>query len=130
MQILQPPHWPRPKGYSNGISASGRIVVTGGLVGWDENENFLTNDMAEQAKKVFQNIVVVLYEAGAIPSNIIRMTWYITNKSEYLSSVKKIGAAYREIFGKHYPAMAVLEVSALMEDSAKIEIEVTAVIPE
>ena len=130
MQILQPPHWPRPKGYSNGISASGRIVVTGGLVGWDENENFLTNDMAEQAKKVFQNIVVVLDEAGAIPSNIIRMTWYITNKSEYLSSVKKIGAAYREIFGKHYPAMAVLEVSALMEDSAKIEIEVTAVIPE
>ena len=130
MEILQPPGWPRPKGYSNGIATSGKIVVTGGLVGWDKNENFVEKDIAGQANITFQNILAVLNEAGASAEHIIRMTWYITDKDAYLASTKEIGLAYRQAFGKHYPAMAVIEVSSLMENAAKIEIEVTAVIPE
>jgi len=130
MDILQPPGWPRPKGYSNGISATGRFVVTGGLVGWDENEEFVAKDMVGQARQTFQNIMAVLSEGGAKPEHIIRMTWYITDKQEYLSSAKEIGAVYRETFGKNFPAMACVEVAALMEDDAKLEIEVTAVVPE
>ena len=130
MEILQPPGWPRPKGYSNGIATSGKIVVTGGLVGWDKNENFVEKDIAGQANITFQNILAVLNEAGASAEHIIRMTWDITDKDAYLASTKEIGLAYRQAFGKHYPAMAVIEVSSLMENAAKIEIEVTAVIPE
>ena len=130
MDILQPPGWPRPKGYSNGISATGRLIVTGGLVGWNENEEFVAKDMVGQARQTFQNIMAVLSEGGAKPEHIIRMTWYITGKQDYLSSAKEIGAAYRETFGKNFPAMACVEVAALMEDDAKLEIEVTAVVPE
>ena len=130
MDILQPPGWPRPKGYSNGISASGRFIVTGGLVGWNEQEEFPHEDMAGQARQTFENIAAVLAEGGAKPEHMIRMTWYITSKEEYLGSVKDIGQAYRDVFGKNFPAMAVVEVSALMEDEAKMEVEVMAVVPE
>ena len=130
MEILQPSEWPRPKGYSNGISATGKLVVTGGIVGWDNEENFTAKDITGQSKTTFENIMAVLNEAGARPEHIVRMTWYITDRNEYKRSIKEIGAIYREVFGKHFPAMAVIEVSGLMEEEAKIEIEVTAVIPE
>ena len=130
MKILQPPGWPRPKGYSNGISASGRLVVTGGIVGWNEQEEFPHNDMAGQARVTFENIAAVLAEGDAKPDHMIRMTWYITSKRVYLASIKDIGSAYRDVFGKNFPAMAVVEVSALMENDAKIEIEVLAVVPD
>ncbi len=130
MDILQPPGWPRPKGYSNGISASGRMIFTGGLVGWDENENFPEKDMAGQARRTFENIIAVLKEGNAGPEHIVRMTWYITDRDAYLSSVKDIGQAYRDVIGRHFPAMAVVQVVALMEADALLEIEVTAVAPE
>ncbi len=130
MEILQPPGWPRPKGYSNGISATGRMIFTGGLVGWDENENFPEVDMAGQARRTFENIITVLKEGGAGPEHIVRMTWYITDRDAYLNSVKDIGQAYRDVIGRNFPAMAVVQVVALMEAEALLEIEVTAVVPE
>ena len=130
MKILHPPNWPRPRGYSNGISAKGRIVVTGGIVGWDENENFVKQDIAGQAAQAFKNIVLILAEGGAKPENIVRMTWYITDKIGYINSQKLIGESYRKNFGKHFPAMAVVEVASLMEKEAKLEIEVMAIVEE
>ena len=130
MNILNPPNWPRPRGYSNGISAKGRIVVTGGIVGWDENENFVKQDIAGQAAQAFKNIVLILAEGGAKPENIVRMTWYITDKIGYINSQKLIGESYRKNFGKHFPAMAVVEVASLMEEEAKLEIEVMAIVDE
>ena len=130
MKILHPPNWPRPRGYSNGISAKGRIVVTGGIVGWDENENFVKQDIAGQAAQAFKNIVLILGEGGAKPENIVRMTWYITDKIGYINSQKLIGESYRKNFGKHFPAMAVVEVASLMEEEAKLEIEVMAIVEE
>ncbi|PPR62855.1 MAG: 2-iminobutanoate/2-iminopropanoate deaminase [Alphaproteobacteria bacterium MarineAlpha3_Bin7] len=130
MNILHPPNWPRPRGYSNGISAKGRIVVTGGIVGWDENENFVKQDIAGQAAQAFKNIVLILAEGGAKPENIVRMTWYITDKIGYINSQKLIGESYRKNFGKHFPAMAVVEVASLMEKEAKLEIEVMAIVEE
>ena len=130
MNILHPPNWPRPRGYSNGISAKGRIVVTGGIVGWDENENFVKQDIAGQAAQAFKNIVLILGEGGAKPENIVRMTWYITDKIGYINSQKLIGESYRKNFGKHFPAMAVVEVASLMEEEAKLEIEVMAIVEE
>ena len=130
MKILHPPNWPRPRGYSNGISAKGRIVVTGGIVGWDENENFVKQDIAGQAAQAFKNIVLILAEGGARPENIVRMTWYITDKIGYINSQKLIGESYRKNFGKHFPAMAVVEVASLMEEEAKLEIEVMAIVEE
>ena len=130
MNILHPPNWPRPRGYSNGISAKGRIVVTGGIVGWDENENFVKQDIAGQAAQAFKNIVLILAEGGAKPENIVRMTWYITDKIGYINSQKLIGESYRKNFGKHFPAMAVIEVASLMEEEAKLEIEVMAIVEE
>ncbi len=130
MKILHPPNWPRPRGYSNGISAKGRIVVTGGIVGWDENENFVNQDIAGQAAQAFKNIVLILAEGGAKPENIVRMTWYITDKIGYINSQKLIGESYRKNFGKHFPAMAVVEVASLMEEEAKLEIEVMAIVEE
>ena len=130
MKILHPPNWPRPRGYSNGISAKGRIVVTGGIVGWDENENFVKQDIAGQAAQAFKNIVLILAEGGAKPENIVRMTWYITDKIGYINSQKLIGESYRKNFGKHFPAMAVVEVTSLMEEEAKLEIEVMAIVEE
>ena len=130
MKILHPPNWPSPRGYSNGISAKGRIVVTGGIVGWDENENFVKQDIAGQAAQAFKNIVLILAEGGAKPENIVRMTWYITDKIGYINSQKLIGESYRKNFGKHFPAMAVVEVASLMEEEAKLEIEVMAIVDE
>jgi enamine deaminase RidA (YjgF/YER057c/UK114 family) len=128
-QILLPPGWPRPHGYSNGIAAEGRLVFTAGLIGWDENCVIQTDSLAGQVEQALRNIVAVLAEADAEPRHIVRMTWYITSRSEYLEHVKEIGRVWREIIGKHYPAMAVIEISALIESAAKVEIETTAVIP-
>ena len=130
MKILHPPNWPRPRGYSNGISAKGRIVVTGAKDGWDKNENFVKQDIAGHAALAFKNIVLILAEGGAKPENIVRMTWYITDKIGYINSQKLIGESYRKNFGKHFPAMAVVEVASLMEEEAKLEIEVMAIVEE
>lgn len=130
MNILQPPGWIQPKGYSNGIAAQGRQVFVSGMIGWDEQGQFQTDDFAGQARQALHNIVAVLKEAGAHPEHIVRMTWYVVDKKEYLASAKEVGAAYREIIGKHYPAMTAVQVTALVEDRARVEIEVTAVVPE
>jgi len=130
MEILLPPGWPRPKGYSNAISAKGRMVFTSGQVGWTPDEVFEAKDLTGQVRQVLLNTLAVLKEGGAGPNHIVRMTWYITDKQEYLENLKEIGAIYREIIGPHYPAMALVEVNALLEDDAKIEIETIAVVPE
>ena len=129
MKALLPPGWPRPKGYSNGISASGRLIFTAGMIGWDENERFVAEDMAGQFRQVLLNTLAVLDEDGAGPEHIVRMTWYVTDRDEYVGSLAEIGAAYRELVGKHFPAMAVVEVSRLVEPAARIEIETIAVVP-
>ena len=130
MQILQPPDWPRPKGYSNGIAAQGKMVFVAGQIGWDRNEYILSDNLAEQVRQTLLNTVAVLAEAGARPEHVTRMTWYILDKQEYQSSLKDIGSVYRDIMGNNYPAMAMLQVSALIEEQAKVEIETTAVIPD
>lgn len=130
MEFLTPPDWPRPKGYSNGIAASGRLVFTAGVVGWTRDELFEHKDMAGQFRQALENIVAILAEGGARPEHVARMTWYITDKREYLDNAREIGGIYREIMGKHFPVMAVVQVTALMEDDAKVEIEATAVLPE
>ena len=129
MQHLLPAGWKRPSGYSAGIAAEGRLVVTAGLIGWNGQEEFETDEFVGQLRQALENVRTVLAEAGAAPEHIVRMTWYITDKAEYLASLGEIGDAWREILGKVYPAMAVVEVSALLEDRAKIEIETTAVVP-
>jgi enamine deaminase RidA (YjgF/YER057c/UK114 family) len=130
LQILQPAGWQAPRGYSNGIAATGRQVFVAGMVGWDADCRFVSDDFAEQVRQALANIVAVLAVAGAKPEHITRMTWYVTSKREYLAAGKAVGAAYREIIGRHYPAMTAIEVTALIEDRAKVEIEVTAVVPE
>jgi enamine deaminase RidA (YjgF/YER057c/UK114 family) len=130
VKILQPPGWPQPRGYANGIAARGTIVAVAGQVGWDANCQFQTDDFAGQTRQALANVVAVLAEAGAKPEHIVRMTWYVTSKTEYLAAGKAVGAAYRETIGRHYPAMTAVEVSALMEDRAKVEIEVTAIVPD
>ncbi|GAB4359155.1 MAG: RidA family protein [Gammaproteobacteria bacterium] len=130
MEILQPPGWARPKGYSNGIVARGALVVLGGQVGWNEREEFETDDFAGQAKQAFKNIVAILAQAGGRPEHIVRLTWFIGDKREYLACLKELGAAYREVIGRHYPVMSVIEVKGFIEEGAKLEIEATAVIPE
>jgi enamine deaminase RidA (YjgF/YER057c/UK114 family) len=129
-RILQPPGWPRPKGYSNGIEARGRLVFVAGQIGWDEQERFPRSDMAGQVAQALRNTLAVLKEAGAGPEHVVRQTWYVTSRAEYLAGVKEIGAAWREMMGKNFPVMAVVEVTALMESAAKVEIESTAVIPD
>ncbi len=128
-QILQPPGWPRPKGYANGIVARGQAVFTAGQVGWDAEGHF-PSSLAAQVEQTLLNIVAVLAEAGAGPEHVVRLTWYITDRDTYLDELRDIGAAYRRVMGKHFPAMAVVQVVALMEASAQVEIEATAVIPE
>jgi enamine deaminase RidA (YjgF/YER057c/UK114 family) len=129
MKVLQPPGWPRPRGYSNGVAASGRLVFTAGIVGWDEEERFAP-DFIGQFRQVLVNTLAVLGEGGAGPEHIVRMTWYVTSRDDYLASAAQVGAVYRELIGRIYPAMAVVEVSALVEAEAMIEIETTAVVPE
>ena len=130
MEILNPAGWPQPRGYSNGVAARGRQVFVAGMVGWNAQGRFETDDFAGQTRQALRNIVAVLAQAGAKPEHITRMTWYVTSKREYLDAAKSVGAAYREVIGRHFPVMTAVEVSALMEDRAKVEIEVTAVVPE
>ena len=126
-RVVSPDGWPRPSGYSNGIAARGEHIYVAGQIGWDERGEFVSDDFAEQAAQALRNVVAVLRAAGAGPENLVRLTWYVTDKREYLAAGKRIGAAYREIVGSHYPAMTLVEVSALLEDRAKVEIEATAV---
>ncbi len=128
IQVLQPAGWPRPKGYSHGMAAEGRQVFVAGQVGWDERQQF-PETLGEQVRQALQNIVAVLKEAEAGPEHIVRLTWYVTSRDEYYAELSQIGAAYREIVGRHFPAMAVVQVVALMEAKAKVEIEATAVVP-
>jgi len=130
MKFLQPQGWTPPKGYSNGVSATGRQIYVSGMVGWDAAGQFQTDDFAGQVRQALQNVVAVLQEGGAKPEHIVRMTWYVVNKAEYVASYPEIGKAYREIIGRHFPAMSAVQVVALVEDRAKVEIEVTAVVPE
>ena len=130
MKSLLPPDWPRPKGYSNGMAARGRVIVTAGVVGWDSNEHFVSNTLSGQFEQVLRNIVAILACDGAGPADIARMTCYVTSIDEYLASLTEIGAAWKAIIGPHYPAMAVVEVVRLVEPAAKVEIEATAVVPE
>ncbi len=130
MEILQPPGWVRPRGYSNGIVAQGRLVFLGGQVGWNANEEFETEDFCGQAKQALCNITTLLVEAGGRAEHIVRLTWFIGDRQEYLACRKELGAAYREVIGRHFPAMSVIEVKGFIEIGAKLEIEATAVIPD
>jgi enamine deaminase RidA (YjgF/YER057c/UK114 family) len=129
-EVLQPAGWPRPKGYSNGITARGRQVYVAGQIGWDAAGQFAAGGMAAQVGQALRNIVAVLAEAGARPEHLVRLTWFVTSRAEYLAEAAEIGAAYRAVLGKHFPVMSVVEVTALMESQAKVEIEATAVIPD
>ncbi len=129
MQILQPPAWARAKGFANGIAASGRLVFIAGQIGWTGQGKWEARDFAGQFRQAVKNIIEVLAEANGKPEHIVRLTWYVLDKQEYLSSLKEVGAAYRELMGKHYPTMAVVQVSGLVEDEARLEIEATAVVP-
>jgi enamine deaminase RidA (YjgF/YER057c/UK114 family) len=129
MHIVQPEGWPRPRGYANGTLAEGRLLFISGQVAWDEQERFVSDDIVEQVRQALKNTVTMLTAGGAKPEHVARMTWYLTDKREYLARAQEIGAVYREFMGKHFAAMSVVEVSALMEDRAKVEIETTAVIP-
>lgn len=130
MEILQPSNWPRPKGYSHGVAAKGTQVFLSGVVGWNAQGEFAGTGFAAQAHQALLNIVTILDEAKAKPEHIVRMTWYVCDKDEYAAATKEIGTAYREIIGRHYPAMTVVEVAGLIEPQARLEIEVTAVVPE
>jgi enamine deaminase RidA (YjgF/YER057c/UK114 family) len=130
LAILQPAGWAQPKGYANGVAASGRLVFVGGQVGWNAEQRFESADFVAQARQALANVVAVLAEAGGRPEHVARMTWYVVDKREYLAAGKALGAAYREVMGRHFPAMTAVEVTALMEDAAKVEIEVTAVVPD
>ncbi|WP_210543952.1 RidA family protein [Rhodoferax sp. PAMC 29310] len=130
MKTLQPPAWPRPRGYSNGVMARGQMVFVAGMIGWDANNEFQTDDFAGQARQALQNVVAVLSEAGAKPEHITRMTWYVTDKHEYMNAGREVGQAFRDIIGSFNAAMSAVQVVALMEDRAKVEIEVTAIIPD
>jgi enamine deaminase RidA (YjgF/YER057c/UK114 family) len=129
-RILEPRGWKRPRGYANGIAAVGRHVFTAGIVGWNEEEVFEHKDFAGQLRQILLNTRAILAEGGATPADIVRMTWYVTDKREYLASRKEIGAAWKEVLGAVYPCMAVVEVASLMEDEAKVEIETTAIVAE
>ena len=129
-QVLLPEGWPRPKGYANGVMARGRQVYIAGMIGWDAQGVFHSDDFAQQARLALQNIVDVLREAGGKPEHIVRMTWYVTDKREYLAAGREIGQAFREIIGSYNAAMTAVQVTALIEDRAKVEIEATAVIPD
>ena len=129
MQILQPPGWARPKGFSNGISCKGTLVFISGQIGSTGEGKWQARDFAGQFRQALQNILAVLKEAKGRPEHIVRLTWYVLDKTEYLNSLKAVGEAYRELMGRHYPTMAVVQVSGLVEEEARLEIEATAVIP-
>ncbi|MFB9867392.1 RidA family protein [Vreelandella sulfidaeris] len=128
-QLLHPSHWKAAVGYANGVLASGQTVFVGGQIGWNADQVFESDDFVVQVNQALQNIVAILQEANAGPEHIVRLTWYVTDKQEYLARLKEVGAAYREVLGKHFPAMTMVQVAGLVEDQAKVEIEATAVIP-
>lgn len=129
MQQLHPKHWAAAKGFTNGIAAEGRQVFVAGQVGWDAGQEFVSDDFVAQAEQALRNIVEVLAEAGAGPQHLVRLTWFITSKREYLARQGELGQAYRRVLGRHYPVMTLVQVVALVEDQAKVEIEATAVVP-
>jgi len=128
-QFLHPAHWKPAVGYSNGVAATGRMVFTGGIIGWNAEQVFETDDFVGQVEQALRSIVEVLACAGARPDHLVRLTWYVTDKQDYLGSLKELGRVYKAVIGRHYPAMALVQVAALVEDRAKVEIEATAVIP-
>jgi enamine deaminase RidA (YjgF/YER057c/UK114 family) len=129
LEFLHPRHWKRARGYNNGVAARGRLVFIAGQIGWNADQQFESQDFVAQVRQALENVVAVVAEAGGTPAHIVRLTWFITDKGEYLSRLPEVGEAYRSVMGKHYPAMTVVEVSALMEDEAKVEIEASAVVP-
>ncbi|HET7336137.1 MAG TPA: RidA family protein [Rhizomicrobium sp.] len=129
MRVLQPANWPRPRGYSNGIEAEGRMVFVAGQIGWDETGKFQSADFAVQFRQALLNTLAVLKEAAAQPEHVVRMTWYVTAREDYTAALPALGAAWKELMGRNYPTMAVIMVSGLVEPEAKIEIETTAVVP-
>ena len=129
-EFLQPPGWAAPKGYSNGVAASGRQVYLAGQIGWNESQQLVSSRFAEQVRQALQNIVTLLAQAGGGPEHLVRLTWFVTNLDEYRAEVKDIGAAYRDVVGRHYPPMSVVQVVSLVEQGAKVEIEATAVVPD
>ena len=128
-EILHPKHWRKPKGYANGVMANGTSIFLGGQIGWNENEEFDAKDFAGQVEQCLRNIVTILEEANAGPEHLVRLTWFVTNKQEYLDNLPAVGAAYVRVLGKHFPAMSLVQVVALVEDAARVEIEATAVLP-
>jgi enamine deaminase RidA (YjgF/YER057c/UK114 family) len=130
MQILQPPGWAKAKGFSNGIAAKGKLVFIAGQVGWTGEGKWQARDFAGQFRQALHNIISILKEANGKPEHIVRLTWYVLDKKEYLGALREVGLAYRELMGRHYPTMAVVQVAGLVEDEARLEIEATAVIPE
>jgi enamine deaminase RidA (YjgF/YER057c/UK114 family) len=130
VEILKPADWPRPSGYSNGIVATGRQIFIAGQVGWDTEGHFVSKRLADQVRQALRNVLAVLAEANAGPETIVRLTWYLTSRDEYIADLEDIGAAYRDVMGKNYPVMSVVQVVALMEAEAKVEIEATAVLPQ
>jgi enamine deaminase RidA (YjgF/YER057c/UK114 family) len=129
-KVLQPAEWPRAKGYANGIAARGTQVFIAGQIGWDANQKFAHDRLAPQVRAALENVLRVLKEAGGRPEHIVRLTWYLTSRQEYVDEISEIGAAYRAVMGRHFPAMSVVQVSALIEAAAKVEIEATAVLPD
>lgn len=129
-EILHPKHWKPARGYANGVAAEGRMVFTGGIIGWNAEQVFETDDFVGQVERALKSIVEVLAEAGARPEHLVRLTWYVTDKREYLDRLKDLGAVYKAVIGRNFPAMALVQVVALVEDRAKVEIEATAVIPK
>jgi enamine deaminase RidA (YjgF/YER057c/UK114 family) len=128
--FLHPRGWKATPGYACGMAAEGRLIFTGGLVGWNADQEFETDDFAGQVRQALENVVAVLAAGGARPHHLVRLTWYVTDKRDYLNSLKEIGAAYKAVIGRHYPAMALVQVAALVEDRARVEIEATAVVPK
>jgi enamine deaminase RidA (YjgF/YER057c/UK114 family) len=128
-RLLQPRGWKRPKGYSNGVAADGRMVFVAGQVGWNAEQQFESSDFVAQVRQALENVVAVVREAGGAPQDITRLTWFIIDKSEYVSRLPEVGEAYRSVMGRHYPAMTMVQVTALVEDEAKVEIEASAVLP-
>jgi enamine deaminase RidA (YjgF/YER057c/UK114 family) len=129
-RILQPDGWPRPRGYANGVSAHGRSIHVAGQVGWDANQQLVPGGMVEQTRQALRNIVAILKVDGAGPEHLVRLTWYVTDRAAYLAASEPLGAAYREVIGRHFPAMTAVEVSSLMEPDAVVEIEATAIVPD
>ena len=130
MKILQPVDWAPPKGYANGVAARGTTVFVGGQIGWNGLQQFESDDFVAQAEQALRNALAILAEAGGGPEHVTRMTWYVTDKREYVASYRALGAAYRDVMGRNFPAMSAVQVAALIEDRAKVEIEVTAVVPD